>query len=138
LLAAGCRDEMTRLNNVWQGSCAARFPLLAATASAARAQDEGWPMLAWLSAGIGGSSLGFVAGSANATVQIHSLVVSLRATDNTQQLFGGDELSDGVPIEAQAFVGGANVAIGMYLYANINAQRSFAGATLALQIGQLR
>jgi hypothetical protein len=59
-------------------------------------------------------------------------------------MFGTDQyeklnfLTLGIPLEAQAFLTGSNIGIGIYAFANLNRKRSFAGALLCLQFGQLK
>ena len=48
----------------------------------------------WIGAGLGRSSLGWLAGSANATVHFDWALISVRVTANSEGLFGGDEFSD--------------------------------------------
>lgn len=140
----------------------------------------------WIAAGIGPSSLGFIAGSANASVHLDPVLISARATANAQDLFGGDEFYDaaalvgigaaegagfasiaigvgwvwgsrwapgpgwfdgtrspvngtlGFPLEAQVSLRGAAVGFGLYLFANLNAEQSFTGLTINLQLGSFR
>lgn len=42
----------------------------------------------------------------------------------------------GMPIEAQVFIGGNSLALGLYFFANLNSERSFSGFLLSLQIGK--
>jgi hypothetical protein len=141
----------------------------------------------WFGGGLGISSLGDIAGSADACIQSKAILFSLRLTANSAGLFR-DEFFDiglligpvtrsrnghasigigisqvtgsrceglnifstrsarkditptiGLPIEAQLFRNMTdNLAIGFYVYGNVNAEENFGGVTLSLQFGKLR
>ena len=70
--------------------------------------------------------------------------VSLVSGSISKGLFAEEEPEEigptiGLPLEAQLFWRSFRfIGIGLYGYANINPEESFAGATLNIQIGKLR
>jgi hypothetical protein len=141
----------------------------------------------WLSAGLGGCTLGDLAGSAAMSLRFDRVIISMRTTANSAGLFD-DEYYDlgllvgyaaqmgrghwsiavgiasvtgtyghglnlfssnesrekvpahiGLPLEVQLFPYVSRFwGVGLYGYADVNAEQSFAGITLSLRLGKLR
>ena len=67
-----------------------------------------------------------------------SASVGLAFVQGTDPITYADVTTVGVPLEAQVFYSPGALGLGLYAFANVNPERSFAGLTLSLHVGALR